>query len=444
MNFQISNDKLLVKGIFFNISMNILQIIHCFPPESMSGSELYAYNLAKELARTHKVSVFYREKNPSKSEYELSKTSYEGLDVYKINNTLKGYRSVEKIYKNKDVEEVFSKVLDEIRPDVVHIQHLLFLSTGIVELIKKRGIPIVFTLHDYWLVCPRGQLLRHDLKPCPNPLEANCLYCLGRALSLKNLVRRLFGFRLKRHLFDARHSPLEEIIPHLDLFIAPSEFLRRKFIGFGVHPEKIVYSENGMNLNLFNDIKKTESEKIRFGFIGTLIPSKGVHVLLEAFKNMNNVKAALKIYGNSPVNNGIFDYCRRIKRMANGNKNISFMGTFDNKNIAGIFKEIDVLVFPSLWEENAPLILREATLTETPVIASRIGGVEEFVNKSQNGVLFEAGNRDDLNEKMKEVVETPGIRQKEGSTAPVRMKSINENCAEMAKIYEDLCCAENY
>ncbi|MBN1869563.1 MAG: glycosyltransferase family 4 protein [Candidatus Omnitrophica bacterium] len=421
--------------------MNILQIIHSFPPESMTGSEVYTYNLAKGLAKNNKVSVFYRVNDPQRPEYEIIKGRYDGLNVYKINNTLKGYRSIEKIYKNQKIEEIFSQVLDEVRPDLVHIQHLLFLSTGIVEEIKKRGIPIVFTLHDYWLVCPRGQLLKYNLKPCKEPLKANCLYCLGRALSFKNLAKRLLGFRFGRRIFKRRHFALQDIEPNVDLFIAPSEFLRRKFIEFGLPPEKIVHLDNGMDLSLFDDIKKTESDQIRFGFIGTLIPSKGAHVLLEAFRKMNG-KATLKIYGHSPVNNGLFDYARKLKRMAKAN-NISFMGTFDNKEVARVFKDIDVLVFPSLWEENSPMILREAALSRTPVIASRIGGAEELVQDYQNGVLFEPGNKTALYEKMNFLIEHPQERQAMGCAAPVRVKHIKENCSQLKEIYERLMDAKN-
>ena len=413
--------------------MKILKIIHCFPPESMTGSEIYAYNLAKELSRNNRVSVFYRINNPCEKEYKVLKGEYNGLTVYKINNTLKDCNSLENIYNNRNIEEAFAAILDELKPDIVHIHHLLFLSVGIIEQIKRRNIPIIFTLHDYWLICPRGQLFKANLKICDNPVNSNCLYCLGAGLSLKRLMKKIFWVRSKIS-FSRRFSPdLQNIVKNVDLFISPSHFLRNKFIKSGIPEEKIIYSDNGMNLSFFNDIEKIKSDKIRFGFIGTLIPPKGVHILIEAFNKLKGDKAVLKIYGKSPVNNGFFDYYHKVKRMAAGNKNIRFMDVFDNKDVAKIFKEIDVLIFPSLWEENSPLVLHEAILAKTPAIASSIGGVDELIDNN-NGLLFQANDSKGLFVHMKNIIVNPKSLN-EFNKSSVGIKDIKNNAEEMENIY---------
>ncbi|MDP8230012.1 MAG: glycosyltransferase family 4 protein [Candidatus Gorgyraea atricola] len=417
--------------------MNILQISHCFPPESMTGSEIYACSLAKELSKKHSVSVFYRINNPKEQEYKVTSGKYEGFDVYKINNTLKGYRSIERIYRNKSVEEKFVQVLNEVRPEIVHIHHLLFLSIGIIDEVKKRNIPIIFTLHDYWLACPRGQLLKYNLQLCKDPLTANCLFCLGRALSFKNLIKRMFNFRIRDCIPKKDYFGLKDILRKVDLFIAPSRFLRNKFIEFGVSPQKIVYCDNGMDLSLFADNEKTGSSRIRFGFIGTFIPSKGLHILIKAFNRIRAGKATLRIYGKSPMNNGIFNYYHKIKIMTRRNKNIRFMGAFDKSEVSKIFKEIDVLVFPSLWEENSPLVLHEAMLTGTPVIVSDIGGVSELVKNGKDGLFFDAGDVDSLYCKMKMFAEDRNILRKFDFNSTI-IKGIKENSVELEKIYQDL------
>ena len=389
--------------------MNILQIVHCFPPESMTGSEIYAYNLSKWLSRKHNVSVFYRINNPDGEEYEVIKNKYDGLDVYKINHTFKDYDSIEKIYNNKEIEKRFLKVLDEVSPDIVHIQHLLFLSLGLVDVIKKRDIPIIFTLHDYWLMCPKGQLLKNDRKICINPLGSNCPYCLSTSLNPRVLIKKIFK-ALMHYKIPTRFNPdLAKIYKKVDLFVSPSNFLRNRFIEFGLSQEKIIYSDNGMNLDLFKDREKIKSDKIRFGFIGTLIPAKGVHVLIKAFNKVKSNKAVLKIYGKAPVNNCIFNYYNAIRYMAKGNKNIEFIGTFDNKDVAKVFKEIDILIFSSIWEENSPLVLHEAILTKTPALASDIGGVNELIKHDKNGFLFCAGDDKGLSLLIKKIIENPKI-----------------------------------
>jgi len=414
--------------------MNILQIVHCFPPESMTGSEIYAYNLSKAFLKRHNVSVFYRINNPALKEYEVIKSNCDGLDVYKINHTFKDYDSIEKIYNNKEIEKRFLKVLDEVSPDIVHIQHLLFLSLGLVDVIKKRDIPIIFTLHDYWLMCPKGQLLKNNRKICKNPLSANCPYCLSTSLNPRVLVKKIFK-ALTHYKIPTRFNPdLAKIYKDVDLFIAPSNFLRHRFIEFGLPPEKIIYSDNGMNLDILKDIEKIKSDKIRFGFIGTLIPAKGVHVLIEAFNKVKSNKAVLKIYGKTPVNNNIFNYYNRIRRMAGNNKNIKFMGTFNNKDVAKIFKEIDVLIFSSIWEENSPLVLHEAILTKTPVLASLVGGAGELIKHDKNGFLFCAGDDNGLSLLIKKVIENPEtIENLKKDVVPV--KDMEFHCKEIEAIY---------
>lgn len=414
--------------------MRILQIIHCFPPESMTGSEIYAYNLSKELSRNHKVNVFYRINDPKKEEYGIIKENYEGLNVYKINNTLKGYSSIAGMYKNEEIEHRFIQVLDEVKPDIVHIHHLLFLSLGIIDEIKKRNIPIVFTLHDYWLVCPRGQLLKTNLRVCNRHIGTNCFYCLGSGLSLKGLLRRIAHVNKISISKKFTHS-LKDINEKVDLFISPSRFLRNKFIEFGIPEKKIIYSDNGMNLDYFKDAEKIKSDKIRFGFIGTLISSKGAHVLIKAFNRIKSDKAILKIYGKSPVNNGIFNYRQRIKKAARYNRNIKFMGTFNNRDVAKIFKEIDILVFPSIWEENSPIVLHEATATRTPAIASNIGGVNELIKHGENGFLFKAGDFKELYVCMQNAMDSIEKIKNKIQNSDFSIKDIKDNCEEMEKLY---------
>lgn len=401
----------------------------------MTGAEIYAYRLSRELAKNNKVSVFYRINDPARREYEVVRTSYDGLDVYKINNTLKECNSLDKIYRNGKVDDKFSEVLDEVRPDIVHAHHLLFLSMGILDELKRRGIPVVFTLHDYWLVCPRGQLLKNNLELCGNPLEANCLSCLASGLNYRTILRKMTKFLNAPRPADRFRVDIRGVCGKVDLFISPSRFLRGRFMEFGVPGEKIIYSENGMDLDLFRDTEKTKSDMVRFGFIGTLIPSKGPHVLINAFNRLKGGRAVLKIYGKGPFNNGIFDYCRRIKRMAAKNKNIKFEGVFDNNAAAGIFKEIDALVFPSLWEENAPLVLREAALTKTPVIASDVGGVSEAMVCED--FLFRRGDSRGLFDKMSLFIgNQAGWGRPDFNFAPV--KDLSGNSKEIEAIYKNL------
>ena len=140
--------------------MKILQLAHSFPTHNIAGVEVYTYNLCKELSLNHEVHVFHRINEPNRREYEVRYHCEQGLHIHTINNTFKHCYSFEELYINSDIEEAFMSVVEKINPDIVHIQHLIFLSAGIIKRLKERAIPMIFSLHDYWLICPQWHYLQ--------------------------------------------------------------------------------------------------------------------------------------------------------------------------------------------------------------------------------------------------------------------------------------------
>jgi glycosyltransferase involved in cell wall biosynthesis len=368
-------------------------------------------------------------------------------------------------YKNDAISNRFSKILDKIKPDIVHIQHLLYLSTTVIEDIKKRDIPIVFTLHDYWLICPQGQLFKNNSTICDNKAYLECLSCIPHQLCIrKNVFYYYYFFKkiLPDSLFqlikknyinyaktsfitpdeaikqiNKRAQRMRDICSKVNLFIAPSNFLKKKFIEFGIPQEKILFSQYGFNLDRFKDFKKVSSNKLRFAFIGNILPAKGIHILIEAFNKVKNKDVELKIYGKVISYKGLLEsYLKYIKDLAK-NKNIRFMGGFDNRDIVNIFSQIDVLVIPSVWPENSPLVIQEAFASKTPVIASRVGGIPELIQDGVNGLLFGVNKVDSLYEKIMYIVDNPKLIEelKENIKPP---KDIKVNAQEIEEIYKRL------
>lgn len=137
--------------------MRILQVIHTFPPYSQAGSENYTRALSHALrCLGHEVAVFHRVADPAQTEYE-------GLQVYRVNNTFPECNRFEWTYRNPAIDERFNSVLARFLPGVVHFRHLTCLSTTCVWAAKQRGIPVAMTLRGYWLICRRGQFLKHDV-----------------------------------------------------------------------------------------------------------------------------------------------------------------------------------------------------------------------------------------------------------------------------------------
>jgi len=435
------------------IAVKIFQVVHGFPPKQRAGAEIYTYYLSKELAKSHEVHILYPALENVKEPILVS-FNREGLVLHELrlpNNKARIFWSIlffENTYINKEIEDLFRTLVTDIHPDVIHFEHIIGLSTTLIKVAKEFNIPSVLTLHDYWFMCPNIQLLRHDYTICEGPEPHKCSACwikkqskmLSKALSQYHIpvvfVKTLLEIIMKRlnppKKFKNRNDYLNSLLLKVDKIIAPSKFLRKLFVEYGVPEDKIIYSENGYNLSAFKGFKKEDTDKIIFGFTGGIIPIKGVHILIDAFLNVPEDQAELRIYG---TYNPKSSYVRKLFLKIQGKSNISFFGRYDDPKVP--FSEIDVLIFPSISYENCPLVLAEARATNTPVIASNLGAIPEFVEDGKTGLLFEPNNPKDLYEKIMQLIQNPELIEKFKTNIELP-KSIEEQAREIEKIYKSL------
>jgi len=419
--------------------MNILLVVHDFLPKHVAGTELYTYYLARALKdRGHEAGIYTREHVYVDEKLREEDTQYDGIEVKKIyfNSLSKRFKLLSKFYLdfyNPLLEKHFGDHLDETKPDIIHIQHLKGLSASFISAARERKIPTVLTLHDYWFMCSKIQLLTTSSKRCSGPLYGlKCARCLIPTLN-PLIVWGLYPFHSV--LFFIRTIYLRRLLNKVDLIISPSNFLRKKFIEHGISEEKIIFSDYGMNTNLSKLYKgiSNNDNKLRFTFIGSIMPHKGVHVLLEAFNKLTNSNAELRIYGDSRF---APNYYERLRLMAT-NSSIKFMDSFDNNRVYEILAETDVLVVPSIWYENSPLTIHEAAIAGVPVITSNIGGMAELIERMKNGLLFQVEDASDLHKKMKLLIDNPRlIGELKGRAREV--KTIEENATELESIYSEL------
>lgn len=444
--------------------MKILLVVHSFPPHTIAGTEVYTEKLSRQLSREHEIHVFFRVNNKKEGEYSL-KRGFGDIKTYSLNRTLNSCRSFEETYSDKRLDEIFGKLLDEIKPDIIHIQHLLFLSLGIITEARKREIPIAFTLNDYWLFCHKGQLLKQDFSICQKPVNCECQHCLISQLAIKKntiflynkakrnlsniplqILKRVYlcfasmfflSEEAKSQAIQMRLNCAKEVFNDVDLFIAPSRFIKNKFISFGVASDKIIYSPYGIDLKKLPIHVKSPSKEIRFGYIGTLLPMKGVNILIAAFKKIKSTDIKLFIYGRQKSYAGYESYYQKLNNMIKLDCRIHLMGSFDNNDISEVMADINILIVPSIWQENSPIVIQEAFATKTPVIASRIGGIPELIDDGVNGLLFNPGDIADLKQKMELIALAPGMINKFKDNMP-KIKSIEENAQELTKIYREI------
>jgi len=466
--------------------MKILTVVHYFLPTHQAGTEIYAANLAKALAGAgHEVSVFTSEDGePSGGRFELRDDEWEGLPVYRL---IRGEPpDFERSYLDPEVDAIFRELLQKIQPDVVHFQHTFRLSCGMIPVCKDAGVPAVLTLADFWHICPPILLLKPGFERCPGPDPEGCARCgnaigalysgapgsglaqsdnkllreggklvqagADRAVRAAHAVKRKLPRSLvdkareikqrreiedpgsnhqrRRAMIEARMEAMRDALSAACLVIAPSNFLRDKMIEAGaVEPDKIIHSDYGFDKAPFEKIERTESRRLRFGFIGTPVEHKGVHVAVLAMNLLADLDAEFMVHGEP---SWFPAYAKRLKRLAK-NPRTRFMGRFDNRDVGRTLAGIDALIVPSLWYENSPLTIHEAFLAGTPVLVSDVGGMAELVAEG-GGMTFKVGDHTDLARVIRELVDDPSkIKRLRDGIPPV--KSIEENADEMVKIY---------
>ena len=181
-----------------------------------------------------------------------------------------------------------------------------------------------------------------------------------------------------------------------DLRISPSRFLRSMYLQHtDFDPHAFLYSDNGMRTDHVQalETERSASDPVRFGFVGSLVWYKGGESMVRAMGLLEDQNAELHVFGTFDPEQD--DHHRELERLAQGAA-VTFHGRFDNSRLAEVYAQIDVLIVPSVWFENSPITIHEAHLLNTPVIASNIGGMAEYVRDGIDGLHFEVGDPADL------------------------------------------------
>jgi glycosyltransferase involved in cell wall biosynthesis len=287
-------------------------------------------------------------------------------------------------------------------------------------------------------------MLQADLTRCEQPETGKCAECMAPKLSESGAAARAvqavgrglarvlpgglaeIGTRIERRaavrhgtpvdpsrrrdLIAARERATREALGHVDLFLAPSEFLRSTFVESGFVPaDRIVVSRYGQDLTRFREHgKRDPSAMLRVGYLGTVAAYKGVHVLVDALNRLAGHPVAGRIHG---VTEFFPDFVADLRTRIT-NPNVRLVGRYENKDVGRILSEMDVLVVPSLWWENSPITIHEAFQAGVPVVASNQGGMAEMVQDGKNGFLFEIGDAADLARVLLRFVADPGLVEK--------------------------------
>jgi len=429
--------------------MRILFVVHTFVPESIGGVELHCHYLAGALAeKGHEAAVFAREADDTRPDYDLQVRRQESLTVWRVNNCHRDLVAFAGTYQNQRIDGIFDQVVEEWRPDVVHVHHLIGLSTGILEITKRRGLPLVLGLHDYWFGCPRGQRIRDGLTLCDHIDRNICVRCLkpqnyeARTLG-GSIVKWLRRLRVPTHRRGMRilrqyDTDMQRVLALPDVLVTPAHFHRDMYSQYGVDLRKVHIVPYGFPKPAFAGMERRRSQPFRIGFVGTLIPSKGVHVLLEAYRLLGRPDVILEMHGPWVAYHGDRDYLDRLKvAAAQIPGTIRFHGRYDPVDAPRILSSLDALVVPSLWYECAPLVIREGFLAGVPVVASGHGGMAEAIEHRVNGLLFKPGDASDLATQLRLLLDDSDLWQRLAEY-PQRVASVEESTALHLDLYRSL------
>ncbi len=435
--------------------LRVLMVVHGFPPDSWAGVEVLSLTLARALReRGHEVVFFVRSPGTAaEADRSLHEAEFDGFKVHRFVNRL-AFSGVDETYRFAPAEAAFDRVLAKVRPDVVHIQHLIHLSTGIIDRCRAAGVPSVVTLSDFWARCPRVQLIRPDRSNCTvAPPGLGCAACVKDKPRLIDPLARLDrllgrlparwasrvpqtipahppGWAKSRE--DAaslvrRETWMREVLARADARLVPSVTLKRRLVEAGLPAGGIAISEYGLDTRWCRDgapprVPRAPGEPLRIGFIGSLVWYKGLDVLARAVASLPAGAAHLHVHGDheggaDPVAAAA---CRaeaaQARRIA-GDR-ITFHGRFHHDELATIHGRLDVLVVPSVWQEAYGLTVREAQLAGTPVVGSDIAGIAEGIEHGRTGLVFAPGDSRALAAALARFLDEPGLGPRLAASAP--------------------------
>lgn len=413
--------------------MRICLCVHCFFPDHFYGTETYVLQLARQLIRSgcEVVVVAATFAGEPSQFHPVQEDVVEGVKVVRIDMNKVPASRLRHSYDQPRMAAIWDELLGRLKPDLLHVCHLINHTSAVLDVAQRRRIPLVATLTDFYGFCYTNHLQSADGLLCSGPdrTRTNCLACYLKARTstlsvwgrsslvaawlpvLVPFIRHLFALPLLRRLplgltvedLTARPDLLASRYRLYRAVITPTEFLaqayQRQWPWLNTVP-----SWFGVDIDRAAKPVPSAGKPLRIGYIGQMAPHKGVDLLLQAFETLPEGSALLSLHGSldqDPI------YASHLRHLSARSPWIVYAGTFPHNAMASVLAEIDVLVIPSRWYENSPLVLLSALATHTPVVVADVAGMVEFLQDGINGFRFERGNWQDLARQLLRFLDEP-------------------------------------
>ena len=317
-----------------------------------------------------------------------------------------------KILYSFEAKKKILQVIDDFKPDIVHMNNINFqLTPSVIYGIKKRGIPIVQTVHDYQMICPNHLLYNFEKNEiCEKCLKGSYFHCAKNKCIHGSRVKSIIG------AMEARLYALLGTYKKVDLYITPSYFLENKLLS-----AKKLYQGKTKTIHNFIDKKKFTREAKKCGeyiaFAGRLAKEKGIELLAETAKLLPEY--TFLVAGEGPE-----------KHLLENIANIKLAGFLSGDRLVDFISQARVFVVPSIWYENCPLSILEAQCLGVPVVTMNNGGMAELVQDGVTGLLVREPSPEEMAAKLREILENKAYDQ-----------TLRENCQNMR---QELLNVEEY
>lgn len=365
----------------------ILVMAHAHPDFSLGGGELAAYNLFKAYQQEAAVEEAWFLGRADRGRGATGAISLRRPNEYLWEQAVHDWHRMKAVHQ-ESLTTWFADLIRALKPTVVHTHHYAHLGLEYLRVIKQvdPSIRIVMTLHEYMAICRNnGQMIKTgSFRLCSRESLDDCRQCFPEQTAE--------DFWLRKHYFQS-HFDL------VDQFISPSEFLRQRYIAWGLPLERIAVIENGQSPEavLPPRVLAQGETRNRFAFFGQINPYKGLDVLLQALQEMSKEerkKIVLEVHG-ANLEWQPAEYREKVEKLREPlikQGVVQWVGPYQPHELRGRMAGVDWVMVPSIWWENSPMVIQEAFVCGRPLMASDIGGMAEKVRHGVDGISVPAGN----------------------------------------------------
>jgi glycosyltransferase involved in cell wall biosynthesis/CTP:molybdopterin cytidylyltransferase MocA len=417
----------------------VLHLVHGWPPWSPAGTEVYARGLVLRQAGVREVTVYARIADPRRRRGEALELLDGGARVrLTVNNFTQRDPFSRNAFHDRRLAADFGSLLAEVRPDLLHVHHLAGHAADLPLLAARRGVPYLYQVQDWWAPCARANLFDAARRLCAGPEPAKCTRCLP----LTGLPPAPLA---NRALYRHRARLLQRVLAGAEALVMGSRAIVESYRDLGWLPAGVpvhvlpygVELPEGSGGEVCTD--RPPGSPLRLGYIGSLLPHKGVHLAVAAMAGIDPSLALLRVWGDPAADPG---YVAELRRLA-GRANVRFEGRFPEAEKSEVFAGLDVLLVPSLGLESFGLVAREALAHGVPVVASRRGALRELFEgggESASGTLFDPDDPGALAGWMARLAADPGIVAAWRRHLPP-VKGMDEHAQEIEAIYDAVLSA---